>query len=282
MLFTMGLVMPFIETPSGVSLHYESSGEGFPLVFLHGWSMSARVWRYQAEALASLYRVVTVDLRGHGESSGNFTGLSFEDYAADIVELFTILDLRDTSIIGWSMGAQIALQAFPLLADRVRSLVLVGGNAKFTASEDYPFGLPRSETRNMAIRLKKNYMKTMGDFFNGMFAEGELSGEDYQHIVRDIVMGGKLPEPEAALKTLDMLVSSDLRHVLPGTDAPVLLIHGSEDVIAPSGASRHMLRQLPHATLKIVDGAGHAPFLSRSDDFNSMLRSFLEEVYGGD
>ena len=274
--------MPFIETPSGVDIHYESEGEGFPLVFIHGWSMSARVWRYQAEAFASSYRVITLDLRGHGESSRTATSFDFEDFAEDIAELFTRLDLRNASIIGWSMGVQVAIQAFPRLKDRIRSLVLVGGTPKFTASEDFPSGLPRSETRSMAIRLKKNYVKTMGEFFNGMFAEGELSSAGYRLIAQDIVMGGKLPEPETALKTLDTLVSSDLRHVLSGIDVPVLLVHGSEDVIALPDASRYMERQIPHAALKIVEGAGHAPFLSRSDDFDSLLSSFLEEIYEGD
>jgi pimeloyl-[acyl-carrier protein] methyl ester esterase len=134
----------------------------------------------------------------------------------------------------------------------------------------------------MAIRLKKNYVKTMGDFFNGMFAEGELSRESYQRIVRDFVMGGKTPGPETALKTLETLVSSDVRPLLPETDAPVLLIHGGEDVISLPDASRFMARQLPHATLKMFEGAGHAPFISRPDGFNALLSSFLEDIYGRD
>jgi pimeloyl-[acyl-carrier protein] methyl ester esterase len=244
--------------------------------------MSARVWRYQAEAFARSFRVVTVDLRGHGESSSAGAGFAFDDFAADIAELFTRLDLRNASVIGWSMGVQVALRAFSRLRERIASLVLVGGTPKFTASEDYPFGLPRSETRSMAIRLKKNYVKTMGDFFNGMFAEGELSRESYQRIVRDFVMGGKTPGPETALKTLETLVSSDVRPLLPETDAPVLLIHGGEDVISLPDASRFMARQLPHATLKMFEGAGHAPFISRPDGFNALLSSFLEDIYGRD
>lgn len=272
--------MAFIETSKGVYIHYESRGEGYPLVFVHGWCMSSRVWRYQADLFTSSYRVVTLDLRGHGESTGTGTSFGFDDFAADIAELFVRLDLRRASVIAWSMGAQVVLQAFPGLRERIESLVLVGGTPKFNASEEYPFGLPKSETRSMAIRLKKNYTKTMGEFFNVMFTEGELSKEDYQRIIRDIIVGGKLPERETALKTLETLVSSDLRRVVPEIDVPVLLVHGGEDVITLPGASRYMAECLPDATLKIFEGTGHAPFISRPSEFNALLGSFLGDVYG--
>jgi len=122
----------------------------------------------------------------------------------------------------------------------------------------------------------------MGDFFHGMFAEGELSREIYQRIVRDIVTGGRLPEPDTALRTLDTLVSSDLRSLLPEIDVPVLLVHGSEDTITLPGASWYMVGHIPHAVLEIMDGTGHAPFLSRPGDFNSRLCSFVEGIHGGD
>ncbi len=272
--------MPFVEAPSGVTIQYESKGEGNPLVFIHGWSMSGRVWRYQADALASSYRVITMDLRGHGDSSGQAAGYAFEDFAADTAELFEQLGLRNAVLIGWSMGVQVAIRAFKPIKDRLAALVFVGGTPKFTASDDYPCGLPPAETRSMAIRLRRNYVKTMGDFFHGMFAEGELSRDSYQHIVRDMVMGGKLPERETALKTLDTLVSSDLRPLLREIDVPVLLVHGSKDIITMPEASRYMTRYLPHATLKIIEGTGHAPFISRPEGFNALLHSFMEVVYG--
>ncbi|HKZ17470.1 MAG TPA: alpha/beta fold hydrolase, partial [Geobacteraceae bacterium] len=171
--------MPFIETTSGGAIHYESHGEGRPLVFIHGWSMSAQFWKYQAEALSSSYRVVSMDMRGHGGSSGEAGSYTFADFASDTAALFEQLDLRNAVLTGWSMGAQVALQSFALIKERLAALVLVGGTPRFTASDDYPHGLAPVEARGMAIRLKRNYTKTMGDFFHGMFAEGELSREIY-------------------------------------------------------------------------------------------------------
>ncbi len=274
--------MSFFETQTGVSIHYESTGEGRPLVFIHGWSMSGRVWRYQADAFAPSNRVIRVDLRGHGESSGSATTYTFEDFASDIAELFMRLDLRNAVITGWSMGAQVALQSFARLRERTAALALVGGTPRFTSAEDWPFGLPPADSRGMALRLKRNYTKTMGEFFEGMFSPGELSHESYLRIARDIVMGGKLPLPETALKSLDTLNGVDMRGLLPGIDVPVLLVHGSEDKITIPGASLYMSRILPRATMKIIEGTGHAPFLSRPEEFNSILRSFLEEIIGSD
>jgi pimeloyl-ACP methyl ester esterase len=271
--------MPFIKTPSGVEIHYESNGEGRPIVFIHGWSMSGRVWKYQAEALSSSYRVIVMDLRGHGESSAGPCSYTLEDFASDTAELFEQLDLRNAVLTGWSMGAEVALKSFPILKERLAALVLVSGTPRFTASDDYPHGLPAVEARGMSIRLKRNYTKTMGEFFQDMFAEGELSGESYQRIARDIVMGGKLPERGTALATLDRLISSDLRPLLPEIDVPVLLVHGSEDTITLPGASWFMAGYIPNVVLEIMDGTGHAPFLSRPGDFNSRLCSFLERIY---
>ncbi len=95
-------------------------------------------------------------------------------------------------------------------------------------------------------------------------------------------MGGRLPEPETALKTLDTLASSDLRPLLSEIDVPVLLVHGGKDSITLPDASRFMSREIPGSALEIFETTGHAPFISRPDQFNMLLGSFLEEIYGRD
>lgn len=272
--------MPFIETAPGVCIHYESIGEGLPLVFIHGWSMSGNVWKLQAEDLASSYRFITIDLRGHGESSGSAGTFTFEDFAADTAELFTRLELYEAVLIGWSMGVQVAIQVCERIREHLKALVFVSGTPRFTMSDDYPFGLSPMETRGMALRLKRNYTRTMEEFFNGMFAEGEFSRAMNPALLREVVTGGKLPDPGAALKSLDTLASGDLRMLLQGIDVPVLLVHGSEDTVTMPAASLYMKEHLPRATLEIILGAGHAPFLSRPQYFNSLIRMFLEEIYG--
>jgi pimeloyl-ACP methyl ester esterase len=273
--------MPFLETADKVTIYYDEAGSGPPFVFVHGWAMSGRAWRFQEE-LASICRFITVDLRGHGRSSPSPGRCGLVEFTADLALLFDRLGLSRATIVGWSMGAEVSLAAFPALHKRLAALVLVAGTPCFTAGSDYPHGLPLEETRGLALRLRRNYQKTMGEFFRRMFAEGELTREQENRIAREIVMGGQLPDPETAQTTLATLAEADLRAVLPTVDLPVLLVHGSADTICLPGASQFMTEQLHQARLTVIEGVGHAPFLSRPAEFNEIIRNFLREVYGAD
>ena len=275
--------MAYLEASDSVSLHYSVAGSGRPIVFVHGWAMSGRVWRFQAETFSGDHRVVVFDLRGHGfSSSPPEDEYGLEALTSDLCAVVEHLDLRGAVLVGWSLGAQVVLAAARRLRERLAALVLVGGTPKFTADADYPHGLAATEVRGMSLRLKRNYVKTMGEFFHGMFAADELSRELYQRIVHEIVMGGKLPQPPAALATLASLASADLRPILPDIELPVLLIHGSADTICLPDASRYMAERLPQASLVEMPGIGHAPFLSRPAEFERLLREFLTEIHDSD
>jgi pimeloyl-ACP methyl ester esterase len=268
--------MPCITIPTGVTLHYCESGTGRPIVFLHGWAMSGRAWHFQ-ESLDDCGRLIFLDQRGHGHSS---TGGSYllKDYAADLVSLFERLELRDAVVVGWSMGVQVALEAFPALKSRLSGLVLVGGTPRFTTTEDFPYGQPPVEVKGMGVRLRRDYQKTMGEFFKGMFAEGEMDKAQYQRIVHEIVMSGKSPDPAAAAEALKILSVADQREQLPSIDRPVLLVHGELDAIVPATASEYMAQQMPLATLKIMHGCGHGPFMTRPEVFNRLIEEFVARL----
>ncbi|MBT0654638.1 alpha/beta fold hydrolase [Geomobilimonas luticola] len=273
--------MPQCETPTGVSIHYEVSGTGRPLVLVHGWAASGAFWRFQ-EPLAESCRLVTVDLRGHGRSSSPASGYGLADLTDDIAALFDELDLTDAVLLGWSLGAQVALAAFPHLRQRLAGLVLIGGTPRFTLADGYDYGLPPAEPRGMGAGIRRDFQKTMGGFFRRMFAAGELSREQENRLAREIVIPGRLPEPRVALATLDILSTADLRDTLQAIDLPVLLIHGGADTICLPAASRYMANHLPHARLVEMAGAGHAPFLSRPEECNRLLAAFLETLHGRD
>lgn len=268
--------MPFIETISGATLHYDEIGSGRPVVFLHGWAMSTRVWRFQKELLDGR-RLIFLDQRGHGKSAPA-TGYALEDFAGDLVSFFEKLALGDAVLVGWSMGVQVALQAFPALRSRLAALVLVGGSPRFTSADGYPHGQAPVEVKGLDLRLRRDYQKTMGDFFRGMFTEGEMDKNQYQRIVHEIVMGGRSPDPDTARQALKILSVADLRDELPGIDRPVLLVHGEQDLICPASASAYMAERLPMGELKLMQGCGHAPFMTRPEEFNALVREFLARV----
>lgn len=265
--------MPHIELSTGVTLHYNELGSGRPAVFLHGWAMSGQVWHFQ-EPLQDAGRLIFLDQRGHGRSSTSGSYL-LQDFAADVVSVFEKLDLQDAVLVGWSLGVQVALQAFPSLRSRLAALVLVGGTPRFTTADDYPHGQPPIEVKGMGLRLRRDYQKTMGDFFRGMFAEEEMDKAQYQRIVHEIVMSGHSPDPVAAGEALKILSVADLRDQLPEVDRQALLIHGELDTICPASASEYMAQRMPAAELRIMQGCGHAPFMTRPQEFNQILRDFL-------
>ncbi|UPU36851.1 alpha/beta fold hydrolase [Geomonas paludis] len=256
-----------------MTLHFQEIGAGRPVVFVHGWAMSGRAWRFQQE-LQDAGRLIFLDLRGHGHSAPA-SSYTIDDYASDLAAFFEELALQDAVLVGWSMGVQVALQAFPALRSRLAGMVLVGGNARYASCDDYPHGKAPVEVKGMGLRLRRDHQKTMGDFFKGMFAEGELDHDLYQRIVHEIVLGGRSADREAVMQSLNILSTADLRAQLPQVDRPVLVIHGDQDTVCTVAASEYLAQHLPMARLEIFQGCGHAPFMTRPQRFNAVLREFI-------
>jgi pimeloyl-[acyl-carrier protein] methyl ester esterase len=191
------------------------------------------------------------------------------------VSFFQEMSLEGAVLIGWSMGVLVALKAFHLLRSRLAGVVLVAGTPRFTVAADFPHGLSAAEVKALAAGLRRDYQKTMGEFFKRMFAKGEIDRSQYQRIVHEIVMGGGSPDRDAARESLQILTSLDLRDRLPLVDRPVLLIHGELDTICPAAASAYMADRLPEAALQIMPGCGHAPFMTRPEQFNGIVARFL-------
>lgn len=232
---------------------------------------------YQAP-LADSFRVVTPDLRGHGNSTG--AEFSYSGCVADLVELLNHLGMEKTIVVGWSMGAQIALQAWPLLRDRLAALVLVGGTPHFCAGDGYEHGVPYAEARGMALRLRSSFIRTADGFYRGMFSIEDQRGTDINAMAKSIV--SRLPQLPVALAALDELVNADLRALLADIAVPVLLVHGESDRICLPGAARYMHAQLPDSRLQLFPGVGHAPFIVRQAEFNAQLTAFARGVYEAD
>jgi pimeloyl-[acyl-carrier protein] methyl ester esterase len=238
------------------------------------------MWRFQKD-LSEDFRLIIPDLRGHGSSIPLQEPFTLEALVADLCNLLERLDLQRAIIVGWSLGSQVALAAYAHLRERVTGLVLVGGTARFILGEGYPHGHPANEIRGMGLRLKRNYEGTMGEFFRSMFAEGEITAEQEKRIASDVLAKGGLPEPAIAHAGLAILSATDLRMLLPEIACPVMVIHGDKDSVCPPGAGRYLAENLPKARLLELAGVGHAPPLSRPDQFNASLRAFLHEDLNG-
>lgn len=266
--------MKELRLADGRRLAYREGGQGAPLVFLHGWSMSSAVFDEVLAALAGRWRVLAPDLRGHGGSEAG-PGFALADFAADLAEWMAALDLSGAGLVGWSLGGQVALELYPRVSPRVRRLSLVAATPRFCAGADWPHGLPLGQVRAMDRDLRRHYEKTMGDFFALQFAGEELDRERYRRIVAFAVRGGSLPAPEVARAALETLRRADQRSRLAGIAVPALVLHGDSDAIVPAAAGRYLAGELPEGRLVLLPGVGHAPFLSCPELCCDHWRSFF-------
>jgi len=270
--------MPWYRNDRNDSHWYEDQGNGPPIVFLHGWCMSSEVWRLQMESLSPLFRVIAPDLRGHGRSALSSDGYCFEAVAADITALFRQLDLHDTLLVGWSMGAEIAMQAFGQLRERLSGLVLVAGTPRFLAAANFPYALGRSEADGMAAKLRRNTERALKGFVGRMFAPPEMEDREAVGKISSLLDTIPVPETAVALQCLESLAEADMRHLLGAIDLPVLVVNGDQDKICLPEASGYLARHLADCRQVEFSGCGHAPFLTRSDQFDAVLIDFIRRV----
>lgn len=274
--------MPHYFNRDGERLWFEEAGEGAPLVLLHGWCMSSAVWKYQLEALQGSFRVIAADLRGHG-SSREVTGkLDFEGFAADLADLFRTLDLSGVVLVGWSMGAQVALQAYQEISSRLSGLALVSATPCFTATPDFPYGLARNEAAGMRIKVGRNAHRALEGFHARMFAEGEFENRAAADQVLSLLDSIEPPDTDASLAALESLATADMRALLPGITTPALILNGDRDRICMPQASNYLADHISSAQQTVFQGTGHAPFLSRATAFNSGIARFADSVSRGD
>ncbi len=271
--------MPYLTACDATSLYYEDAGAGRPLLFVHGWSFSSRIWTRQREYFARNYRCIVPDLRGHGRSMPSRSGYGIEFLSSDVESFIDMLSLTDVTLVGWSLGVLAVLAAYPSVQERLAAMVLLSGTPKFCSSEDYPHGLPPKEPRSLSVLLKRNSRKAMDGFVRKMFAGEEAAEQGLDAIEQGVLPCLPFPSPEILDEILDTLVSADARAVLPSVRVPTLLVHGDRDLICPVVGSRFMAGRIPGAELVVIPGAGHAPMFSREREFNAVVGAFLERVH---
>jgi len=267
--------LQFCSLPDHRKLAWREWGSGKPLVMLHGWSMSSVVFSEVAQQLATNFRVLCPDLPGHGFSDP-VSECSLGSFVETLNLWVSQVGLQEISLLGWSFGGQLAIQAVAddLLA--VEKLLLVATTPLFCQQEDWQHGLPKTQVRALERNIARAYEKTMGDFFALQFVDEDLPRERYRQILAFAVRSGRLPEPVIAKKTLAMLSRADLRNRLSDIKQPTLITHGRSDQIIPYAAGEYLLNHLPQADLHGLAQIGHAPFFSRPHECIVRWREFLQ------
>ncbi len=255
------------------NLYVETHGTGPDLVLLHGWGLNLRVWDGLIHEMANSFRIITVDLPGHGRSAWNPKARTPAEQAWQVHTTLESLSNR-YSLLGWSLGGQIALDLAAAVPGSVERLVLVATTPRFAANADWPYGMPAATLEKMAIQLRTNYKRTVNDFLE-LQVRGSVGSEKVLADLKSSLFEHGEAHPKALVTGLTTLESSDLRPMLNLVRAPTLVIAGQYDRVTLPAASRALGEALPDARYVEIRRAAHAPFLSHTAEFAALVTEFL-------
>jgi non-heme chloroperoxidase len=270
-----------ITTKEGTQIFYKDWGRGQPIVFHHGWPLSADDWDAQMlYFLSKGYRVIAHDRRGHGRSSQVATGNDIDTYAADVAELTTYLDLRDAIHIGHSTGGgEVARYVARHGRGRVAKAVLVSAVPPIMVkSAKNPGGTPIEVFDGLRSALAANRAQFYRDVASGpFFGFNRPNAKVYPGVIdnwwRQGMMGGAIAHYEG----IKAFSETDFTEDLKAITVPTLVLHGDDDQIVPLADSAPLSAKLvKNAQLKVYPGYPHGMLTTNADVINPDLLAFVQ------
>jgi pimeloyl-ACP methyl ester carboxylesterase len=265
---------PYVATRDGTQLFYRDWGTGAPLVFVSGWALTSDCWGYQMAPLSDGgLRCIAYDRRGHGRSSDPGRGFDYDTLADDLAAVLEALDLKNVTLVAHSMAGGEAVRYLSRHGSkRVARVALIGATLPFlTKTADNPDGIDpavfENARRNVILR---DFPKALRDNMRP-FVVAETSDA-----LVDWVAGHMLRcSMKALVECNRALTGTDFRAELAKLSVPTLIIHGDRDVSAPLAITgRKTAALVPHATVKIYEGAPHGLFLTHAERLNRDLQEF--------
>ncbi|MHA1785245.1 MAG: alpha/beta fold hydrolase [Candidatus Helarchaeota archaeon] len=263
--------MPLIAL-SHVRMYYEITGNlesKYTFLMIHGWTESHKFWGEQVDYFSKYYRIVTLDLKGHGQSSKNRRGYSIKKLSRDVLDLKQFLKLENIILIGHSLGGMIALDYFfRRNSGEVKALMLF--NTTSTPFKLIPRSL--SELGGMGKFGLRKILMGVYDFSPDVV----LNLTDRKKLNVDELI-------EEANRTLPLVTirlglgtsTFNVTHKLHEINVPTLLITGELDMVTPIRIMKSMSEKIPNSEFRIIKGSGHMAAIEKCDEVNKIMREFL-------
>jgi pimeloyl-[acyl-carrier protein] methyl ester esterase len=249
-----------------------------PLVLIHGWGMNPAVWSALPDNLAAGHERVPLALPGHAGAA-----------SARAPKSTTLPDWADACLaqapeqaiwLGWSLGGLVALQAARQAPKRVRALILIGCTPRFTQAVDWQVAMAQETFDQFHSALLADQKATQQRFLT-LQARGSDQAPQLLKQLRQTLKTAPAADPEALRVGLELLRDEDLRGPLPDIRQPTLWLFGERDTLVPAKVAERIAILHPHARVKRVPGASHAPFLSHSQALSGLINDFLAQVDSG-
>jgi pimeloyl-[acyl-carrier protein] methyl ester esterase len=240
------------------------------LILLPGWGMESSIWSSLEQPLSSRFQLYYVDWRGVRDST---------DYVERVRHLIEEKHLDSFAIVGWSLGALVALEIASQYSTQLTHLILFGGTSRFTIDEatEYTIGWKKRIVERMQRGLEKDHQGILAAFYEMMFSKKEIKEgacDRFLTLTKQHFEGDDL---HSLMVGLTFLMTTDLREHLKHIKCPTLLIHGEQDEVCPLEASQYIYNSLNmHKTLYILPEAGHLPFMTHSQVCLEWMMEFME------
>jgi non-heme chloroperoxidase len=273
--------MPIITTKDGTTIYYKDWGTGKPVVFSHGWPLSADAWEDQMVALAAQgYRAIAHDRRGHGRSSQPSSGNNMDTYADDLAELVEALDLKDAVHVGHSAGGgEVARYIGRHGTQRVRKAVLIASVPPLMLkTKANPEGLPMEVFDGIRAGVLADRSQFFKDLTTTFYGANRAGSEVSQGLKDSFWLQAMNSGFKGVLECIKAFSETDFTEDLKKFDVPTLIIHGDDDQIVPIADSAVLAAKLVKgAILKIYGGASHGLCSTHKNQLNEELLAFIRE-----
>ena len=275
--------MPFLineKAKENVDIYYEDYGTGQPVILIHGWPLSHRVWEHQvSEIVDAGYRCITYDRRGFGVSSAPWESYDYSALTSDLRELILQLDLQDCIIVGFSMGGGEVVRYFTDYGtDRIAKAALISSIIPVVKqSDNNPDGVPADKLMEIMGALKEDrvgFLKQFHQMFYNYEDNKDKISEAALHYDWSIAA---YASPRATIKTAEAWGETDFRIEMVNVKVPTLIVHGDADQIVPiKTAGEQAAKGIGDNKYHVVKGGPHGLNATHKEELNKVLLEFLK------
>jgi len=267
--------MPYFQLEKNVKLYYEDRGEGIPILFVHGWTSNNWMWFNQVDYFTEKYRVITIDLKGHGASDKPKAEYLMKDFASELdIFVSKVIGKEKFVLVGHSMGGMIVLTyaVNKQYATKLKALILCGTT--------YKMGNPvLSQIVNKFKEGILKYDRATGEIISKLAYFRKFAQEHKEIIQRNTEEGLKCPD-YVAIATLDAFVNKyDIEKKLPSISIPTLILVGDRDAMILPDNSGRMQLLIQNSSLKTIGPqVGHCLQIERPTEFNTDIDDFIQSL----